>query len=48
MKNIEILPFDREYLIAAAKEAGFELSAQRTPVIMILPRPPPSFSSSQQ
>ncbi len=29
MKNIEILPFDREYLIAAAKEAGFEITAEQ-------------------
>ena len=29
MKNIEILPFDREYLVSAAKEAGFELSSEQ-------------------
>ncbi|MBE6789284.1 MAG: 16S rRNA (guanine(527)-N(7))-methyltransferase RsmG [Ruminococcaceae bacterium] len=29
MRNIEILPFDREFLLNAAKEAGFELSDEQ-------------------
>ena len=30
MKNIEKLPFDREFLVSAAKEAGFELTGEQT------------------
>jgi len=29
MRNIEILPFDRDFLLNAAKEAGFELSDEQ-------------------